>query len=516
MQAPIEYPVPVEYPVPGPRTATLGKVTTPPLTLPPELDPRGPARGTERRGLRRFAAVVAVVILLTSGLLYGRYVHYNGNLNRATGVITTGGTKATGGAENVLLVGSDSRTGAGDQFAQAPKGQTQVLGQRSDTVILAHLAKGHGRATLVSLPRDSWVTIPAYTDANGVLHPAHQDKLNAAFALGGAALLVKTVQELTGLHIDHYVEIDFAGFQRMVDALGGVDVCLSRPAHDVNTGINLSAGWHHLNGAQALAFVRQRYGLPLGDLDRIKRQQQFLAAMMRKVESAGTLTNPLKLNAFLDAFTKSVTVDAGMSTADMEKLAVSLRGLSTGNVVLTTMPIAGFGTRNGESVDIVDTAKAQQLFAALAADQSVLSPSAQPSTLPRSQVHVRVFNAAGINGLAARASAELAQAGFDVIGTPANRGSGATTTVIEYPPAEAAAAHTLAAVIPGAVLRPNDQLSGEIDLLLGSDYHGLATSSSPSTTGTPNRGSGGSGAAGSTGGGLTGSATTAATASCTA
>ena len=181
-------------------------------------------------------------MLAASGLLYTRYLHYDHNLKKTTGVIKPGGATAADGAENVLLVGSDSRAGTGDQFAQAPKGQTPVEGQRSDTVMLAHLAKGNKAATLVSLPRDSWVTIPAYTDAKGVAHPAHLDKLNAAFSLGGAPLLVSTVQQLTGIHIDHYVEIDFAGFQNMVNALGGVDICLSQPAHDVQTGLNLTAG----------------------------------------------------------------------------------------------------------------------------------------------------------------------------------------------------------------------------------------------------------------------------------
>jgi LCP family protein required for cell wall assembly len=218
------------------------------------------------------AIVLSACVLVASGGAYAWYRYLNGNVTRVSGITSTGGTVASDGAENVLLVGSDSRTGEGDSFAQAPTDQTQVEGARSDTVILAHLAPGNQKATLVSLPRDSWVTIPAYTDAKGVSHPAHQDKLNSAFSLGGAALLVKTVQNLTGIHVDHYAEIDFGGFQKMVTALGGVQVCLSQPAHDVQTGLNLTAGTHELNGQQALEFVRQRYGLPLGDIDRIKRQ----------------------------------------------------------------------------------------------------------------------------------------------------------------------------------------------------------------------------------------------------
>ena len=460
--------------------------------LPPELNPRGPVRpakaaptkrdepgrGGWRRPLGITAAVLAVIVLLASGVLYTRYLHYDHNLTKAAGVIKPGGAQASDGAENVLLVGSDNRQGSGDAFAQAPKGQEQVYGQRSDTVILAHLAAGHQKATLVSLPRDSWITIPAYTDPKGVSHPAHKDKLNAAFSLGGAPLLVATVQQLTGIHIDHYVEIDFAGFQNMVNALGGVNVCLTQPAHDKNTGINLTAGEHHLDGVQALAFVRQRYGLALGDLDRIKRQQAFLASMMRKVESAGTLANPLKLNAFIDALTKSVTVDSGLSAAGLGKLALKLKGLSTGNVILTTLPISGFTKENGQDVDVVDEAKASALFNSFINDGASASPSAGPSAgpaVPPSSVHVKVFNAAGISGLAAKASSDLAKAGFAVDGAPGNRGTGASTTVIDYAPSQSAAAKTLAAAIPGATLHEDTSLGSDLDLVLGSSYHGLGS-----------------------------------------
>jgi len=474
--------------------------------LPPELDPRGPRRpertqrspqvgasgggGTSwRRPVVITAGVLALVVLLASGVLYTRYLHYNGNLTRAAGVIKPGGAQATDGAENVLLVGSDSRTGTAPGFAQSNNPADQVVGQRSDTVILAHLAKGHQKATLVSLPRDSWVTIPAYTDDKGVAHPAHKDKLNAAFSLGGAPLLVSTVQELTGIHIDHYAEIDFEGFLNMVNALGGVDVCLTKPAHDVMTGINLPAGHDHLNGVQALAFVRQRYGLALGDIDRIKRQQQFLASMMRKVESAGTLGNPLKLNAFLDALTKSITVDKGMSVGDMAKLALKLKGLSTGNVVLTTLPLSGFGKEDGQDVDVVDDAKATALFDALKTDAPAGSPTtgagSAAATVPVSSVHLRVFNGAGVQGLASKAASDLTKLGFVVDGTPSNRGTGATTTVINYGPTQAAAAQTLAAAIPGATLKADPQLGSDLELVLGSSYAGAVAPGEASQSSTP-------------------------------
>lgn len=473
-------------------------------SLPAELNPRGPKRnqagsnrgpgkprtasrgGSPWRPVVIISAALAVLVLLGSGVLYTRYLHYDHNLTRAAGVIKPGGAEATGGAENVLLVGSDSREGAGDAFAQAAPGQEQVIGQRSDTVMLAHIAKGNKKATVVSLPRDSWITIPAYTDAKGVAHPAHKDKLNAAFSLGGAPLLVSTVQQLTGIHIDHYAEIDFAGFQNMVNALGGVNVCLTQAAHDKNTGINLSAGNHHLDGKTALAFVRQRYGLALGDIDRIKRQQQFLASMMRQVESAGTLANPLKLNAFLDALTKSITVDSGMSLSDMTKLAVKLKGLTTGNVVLTTLPLAGFEKEDGQDVDKVDDVKAAALFESLKNDDAPSSESSTAAskvpTVPTSSVHVRVVNGAGIQGLAAKASSDLTKLGFVVEGTPGNRGTGATASVISYGPSQEAAAHTLAAAVPGSTLKADPQLGSDIELVLGSSYSTPAAGSSSSSS----------------------------------
>ncbi|MGH3637089.1 MAG: LCP family protein, partial [Mycobacterium sp.] len=253
------------------------------------------------------------------------------------------------------------------------------------------------------------------------------------------------------------------------------------------TGIDLPAGHDHLNGVQALAFVRQRYGLALGDIDRIKRQQQFLASMMRKVESAGTLGNPLKLNAFLDALTKSITVDKGMSVGDMAKLALKLKGLSTGNVVLTTLPLSGFGKQDGQDVDVVDDAKATALFDSLKADAPAGSPtngagSAAP-TVPVSSVHVRVFNGAGLQGLAGKATSDLTKLGFVVDGTPSNRGTGATTSVINYGPTQAGAAQTLAAAIPGATLKADPQLGSDVELVLGSSYSGaVAPGTAPAAT----------------------------------
>jgi LCP family protein required for cell wall assembly len=220
-------------------------------------------------------------------------------------------------------------------------GATFVTGQRSDTVILAHLYGGKSnKVQLVSFPRDSVVDIPAYTDAKGRRHEAQHNRINYAFNEGGPKLLVQTVEQLTNVRIDHYLQVDFDGFQSMVDKLGGVDVCLSRPAKDHFSGIDLSAGKHHIDGAVALSFVRQRHGLQNGDIDRIKRQQQFIGAMVRKVLSAGTLANPLKLNGFLNVATSSLKADEGLDFKQLRTLALRMRNLGAGNVIFATIPLS--------------------------------------------------------------------------------------------------------------------------------------------------------------------------------
>jgi len=229
-------------------------------------------------------------------------------------VSPSAGPTSAPGSENFLLMGSDSRDFAGGQtYNVAPGSAAFVTGQRSDVVMVVHIPAGNAKASVVSFPRDSWVELPAYTDAKNIAHPAVHAKLNAAFSIGAAPLLVATVEQLTGLHIDHFASVNFPGFQGMVNALGGIDVCIATSRHDTNSGDFLTAGEHHLNGVQALALVRDRESFPNQDLGRIKDQEYFLSVMLRKVLSAGTLTNPLKLTDFLDVATKSLTVDSGLS-----------------------------------------------------------------------------------------------------------------------------------------------------------------------------------------------------------
>ncbi len=219
--------------------------------------------------------------------------------------IDFGGGSPAGGTSNWLLVGTDSRAGSGGRYGNAP-------GQRSDTTILAHLAKD-GTTTLVSIPRDTYVEVPAYTDAKGNHHPAAKDKFTNAINVGGPSLQVATVEQLTGLQLDHYVSVDLAGFRQITDAVGGVSVCVKPSAfssndendagtatiHVTNTNDPFS-GWHagpgtvHLNGEQALAFVRQRHGLPEGD---------------RSATAPGSLFNPARVTSLLLSVRNALSLD---------------------------------------------------------------------------------------------------------------------------------------------------------------------------------------------------------------
>jgi LCP family protein required for cell wall assembly len=318
--------------------------------------------------------VASALVLLVSVGGYAVVHHYTGRLGhtgiRLPGVAVPADTD--GPAQDFLLAGSDTRDFAGGQaFQAAPGSADYVSGQRSDTVILVHLPAGAAKATLVSFPRDSYVQIPAYTDGQGHPHQPYPAKLNEAFAVGGPALLVQLIENLSGLRVDHFVEVDFAGFKTMVDALGGVTLCVNTTRHDHDSGDMLTKGVHaDVNGEDALAFVRDRKGLSNGDLDRIADQQYFLAQMMAKVTSAGTLANPLKINAFLSTLTASVTVDNALGFADIRSLATRLRHLDPAHVAFATIPITtDSATRTihgvGQSIVLIDEPKATALFGQL-------------------------------------------------------------------------------------------------------------------------------------------------------
>ena len=474
-----------------------------PRPLPPHLDPRrgAPAprpvgrhvvpAGTVRRPRRAarilswIAVITSLSILATAGAGWVLVNHYEGNIKRITNVFGDRGDApkaAPNHAQNFLIVGSDSRGDLKPGEGVQGRGKEFVTGQRSDTVILAHLYGGKSnKVQLVSFPRDSVVEIPEFTDSKGKVHQPQRNRINYAFNEGGPQLLVRTVQNLTGVRIDHYLQVDFEGFQSMVDKLGGVDVCLSRPARDHFSGINLTAGKHHINGTVALAFVRQRHGLPNGDIDRIKRQQQFLGAMIRKVLSAGTLANPFKLNSFLNVATSSLQADEALDFSTLRTLALRMRNVGAGNVIFATIPISTSNAylRGLGSVVLVDEEKAALLFDGIRRDIPPGTPAAKASTAPAAplivkpgNIRVHVYNGSDVNGLARKADSDLTQVGFQTVGTPETRNTGATKTVIRYGPTKADSARTVAAAIPGATLEPAPELGNVIEVVVGSSYSG--------------------------------------------
>jgi LCP family protein required for cell wall assembly len=489
-----------------PRRPRGGLPPRPPRTVPPR-PPGGPRKGPpparpagagarrvvpasppRRRRAARVLSWIAVVtsfsILATAGAGWALLNFYDGKINKIPGLGLGDGRPADlpRDAKNILIVGSDSR---GDLKAgEGPQGTGDnfVTGQRADTVILAHLYGDSDMAQLVSFPRDSWVEIPEHLDPEtGRVVEADMAKLNRALELGGPTLLIDTIENLSGLHVDHYMQIDFDGFQTIVNRLDGVEVCLSAPAKEKDSGIDLPAGRSVIQGDQALAFVRQRKGLPNGDIDRIQRQQQFIGAIVRKVLSAGTLLNPVKLNGVITAGTESLQVDESLDIDELQQLALRFRGFDAGGVIFTTVPVADVnGFRERQSVVLLDEEKGTQLFDQIRRDVPPGTPEqpepdagpTEPLIVAPANIRVQVFNGAGIQGLGRRAADDLEQVGFQLVGAPGNRGTSAESSVVFHGPDKADSARTLSAAIPGSTTQLDPSLERTLHVVVGADYTG--------------------------------------------
>jgi len=340
--------------------------------------PGGPGRvGTAKRGPRpRWGriALVAGVALALLGLLGtgGAWLYVNkldGNIGRTdpfSAIIDGRPPKTVEGSLNILLVGTDSR----DPDAPLDEGSKW----RADTTIVMHIPASQDKAYLVSLPRDLYVPIPE--QASAPCENAERGKINAAFAFGGLPLAVRTVECFTDLRIDHVMAIDFAGFKEVTDALGGVDLNVERTITSIHKPFRtFEKGLNHMSGAEALDWIRQRKQFPDGDFARMRHQQEFLRALMDKAASTGTLTNPGKLNAFLNAVTNAVTVDNSFSLVDM---ALQFRNLRGDNLQFLTSPHTGTDTINGESVVVSDREKALAMYQAMAQDKMADWVAANP------------------------------------------------------------------------------------------------------------------------------------------
>ncbi|MEV8515229.1 LCP family protein [Dactylosporangium sp. NPDC051484] len=348
-----------------------------------------PTQGRRRRW-RKVAAVIASSIALLLGAAVGAAVLYYRSIDsdiRRTDAFGTGVQQSQSqsqaptrppvevvGAENILLLGSDSR-GPDDPNSRGDAG----LG-RTDTIILAHVDASHKKAYLISLPRDLYVHIPP-NPADPSL--GNRDaKINAAFAWGGVPLAVRAVEAYTAVHVDHVVLVDFAGFEQVTDALGGVDLYIEQAVTGVGKGgRHFNQGMAHLNGSEALEYVRQREQFLGGDFTRMCHQRVFLSALLDKASSTDTVKNPLKLNAFLKSVAKAITVDKEFSLADT---AFAFRNIGSGDLTMLVSPNRGSATIKKESVVLPDPGRASALYGAVAndklADWLAQNPQATPST----------------------------------------------------------------------------------------------------------------------------------------
>ena len=429
--------------------------------------------------------IVLVAISATGAAV--AYRHYNAQIVRVKNVIQKKDPHIRDAArqlhaENYLVIGSDSRAGT--------KHLGNVAGQRSDTTMLVHLSPDRKKAIVISIPRDSWVMIPSCKDSTGHTTAAHYDLFNAAFTIGGAACMISLIQQLTGIEIKHYVEINLAGFEKIVNAVGGVTICTPTAIHENDRygHVEMKAGNNFLNGAQALSYVRLRHIGTGSDLDRIKRQQRFLGAVLREARGGKLLSNPAELASFLNAATQAVTVDSGTSIVDLKTLFDVLRGLDPKKVTFFTPTIANaaYDPNNPSSTHgsrvLLDYKADKVLYDEVINDSTLTvggTKTAKKAVVPTTvtvapkSIKVDVFNGTTIPQLATKTSAALATRGF-VRGnlSGGNTSAGATTTLVTFDTAATASARTVAAALPNSKLVLDTTHTGSILVTVGTAYSG--------------------------------------------
>jgi LCP family protein required for cell wall assembly len=333
----------------GPAVAPGGRATA-------QLPPRLQVRPRRARWGRRLALALVVLLVLLLGVL----VWIDLRLDRVDALSDYPGRPAVTPGTDWLVVGSDSRGGLSEQ-RRRELGTGEAAGRRADTMMLLHIPRGGGKPTLVSLPRDSYVPIPG----------RGRNKLNAAYAFGGPRLLARTVEEVTGIRVDHYMEVGFDGFASTVDAVGGVRICVKQRMRDPLAGIDLRPGCQQLDSRRALGYVRSRASAR-GDLDRVERQREFLGALVDKVTSPGVLLNPFRGLPLALRASDAIAVDNGDHIHHLLRFPFAMRAVSGGGGVATTVPVAGSETVPGAgSVVRWDRQGALALFDALKNDRPV-------------------------------------------------------------------------------------------------------------------------------------------------
>ena len=447
-----------------------------------------------------FATLMAVVVVAAALGGYAKYRQLDGNIH----VVDAGGLsgRTIYGAQNILIVGSQERSGQRGHFGVAAG--DSPLTSNSDNLLLVHLDRTHTHATVLSIPRDLFVYEPGCQARTRMIGIGIQGPyayppgniIDGALNIGGPTCAVTTVEDLTGIKLDHFVEFDFNSFRDMVGAIGGVEVCVPKGGyHDPKSHINLSRGRHLLNYTKALDYVRTRDSLggpdAGGDLPRIELQQAFISSVVQKVNKQGLLSNIPALLRIADIATKALTVDKSLgSVSSLMNLARSLIHLKSRNVTLLTLPT---------TTDTYDYPTYDQHLMAVQPQDDVLYQMVRTGqiwnghlpTQPYSNVQVRVLNGTGQTGLARKTAAKLRKLGFDVIGV-GNAAATSTTTVDYAGLDQADGAYTLMTALKSfpagqnTLAEPAWQVGspGPVTLILGADFAGVDRAA-PAAHGTP-------------------------------
>nr|WP_307835443.1 LCP family protein [Streptomyces adelaidensis] len=425
----------------------------------------------------RTATTLSVVVLAAAGIGHAVVTRLDGEIDRVDPFKDMKNRPEAGHGMNVLLVGTDGR----DRITEEERRAYRLGGAPchcTDTMMIVHISEDRERASIVSLPRDSYAETPGHTDrATGKTHPAHPIKLNAAYAEGGPQLTVRTVEHMTKVKIDHYVEVDFTSFMRTVDVLGGVRICTAHPLKDSYTGLDLRAGTHRLDGGQALQYVRSRHADGSSDLGRMKRQQLFVASLMSQATSSGVLLNPMKFRDITRAVLGSVRADKEFGTGELIDLGRAMRNLTPASSEFTTVPIGrmGYAVRGIGSTLKWDEAGSARLFKALRDDRP-LSPykarakSAVVDVAPQ-QIRVQVENGTTVSGLGRKVDRQLAATGFRTTKAPVNSPQrDVHRTLVVYDPRWDRSAKALATALPGSQLRPVRAQGPVLKVIAGTDF----------------------------------------------
>ncbi|MFF0013792.1 LCP family protein [Streptomyces sp. NPDC005374] len=455
-----------------------------------------------KRILKIAALSLAILVLGTAGVGWWFYEHLNGNIN-SVALDGKGGSETADAFGrtpiNILVMGSDGRTSKADCKLGGGCSQTgvQTGNGNADVQMVVHISADRSNATVMSIPRDTMVNVPACKDTeNGESTPGYYGQINSALQYGPACQ-VATIHQLTGIPIDHFVKLDFSGVVKMSDAVGGVSVCVNGNVYDTYSHLKLSEGTHTLKGEAALEFVRSRHGFGDGsDLGRTISQHIFLGAMIRKFKSAGTLTDPTAVYDLADAATKALTVDDGLGTVKkLIALAADVNKVPTKRMTFTTMQTAPDPNNSNR---VVVGGGAKDLFASIAGDQSLstgsgkkaatASAKATLSAVPASRIAVTVENGTEITGRASDIASALTGQGFSSATNTANAPSPAATTTLTYGTGQKAEAQTAAKAL-GLPTSHLEQGTGTgLTLVIGGDwtsgttYPGGSSSSPPADT----------------------------------